>query len=188
LYLLSLTNLSSSYTYQNQDSQSNLLIPYSIGLALLQCCNLFMVPAIHHSYSAFSDSLSTFPPKSLQLKMPFAISPWKDSDETVGNLLMVCCIDLYPLSGCYLSFKISIMIRITWRPIWNQLDLFFRVLCTLLQISHILCCDCFSGLEIPDIIFWCSWPMAFYTGWVYSGFSWLCKSLFSTYSLFSRVL
>ncbi|CAE5958735.1 unnamed protein product [Arabidopsis arenosa] len=37
----------------------------------------------------YRDSLSTFPPKSLQLKMPFAISPWKDSDETVGNLLMV---------------------------------------------------------------------------------------------------
>ncbi|XP_010478217.1 PREDICTED: homeobox-DDT domain protein RLT1 isoform X1 [Camelina sativa] len=37
----------------------------------------------------YRDSLSTFPPKGLQLKMPFAISPWKDSDESVGNLLMV---------------------------------------------------------------------------------------------------
>uniref|UniRef100_A0A1J3GF28 Homeobox protein ceh-5 n=1 Tax=Noccaea caerulescens TaxID=107243 RepID=A0A1J3GF28_NOCCA len=37
----------------------------------------------------YRDSLSTFPPKALQLKMPFAISPWKDSEENVGNLLMV---------------------------------------------------------------------------------------------------
>ncbi|XP_013585499.1 PREDICTED: uncharacterized protein LOC106294486 isoform X2 [Brassica oleracea var. oleracea] len=37
----------------------------------------------------YRDSLSTFPPKALQLKMPFTISPWKDSEENVGNLLMV---------------------------------------------------------------------------------------------------
>ncbi|XP_024008708.1 homeobox-DDT domain protein RLT1 isoform X2 [Eutrema salsugineum] len=37
----------------------------------------------------YKDSLSTFPPKALQLKMPFTISPWKDSEENVGNLLMV---------------------------------------------------------------------------------------------------
>ncbi|KAL1208424.1 Homeobox-DDT domain protein RLT1 [Cardamine amara subsp. amara] len=37
----------------------------------------------------YRESLSTFPPKALQLKMPFAISPWKDSEESVGNLLMV---------------------------------------------------------------------------------------------------
>ncbi|CAA7015765.1 unnamed protein product [Microthlaspi erraticum] len=37
----------------------------------------------------YRDSLSTFPPKDLQLKMPFAISPWKDSEENVGNLLMI---------------------------------------------------------------------------------------------------
>ncbi|KAL0795691.1 hypothetical protein Bca101_067068 [Brassica carinata] len=37
----------------------------------------------------YRDSLSTFPPKALQLKMPFTISPWKDSGENVGNLFMV---------------------------------------------------------------------------------------------------
>ncbi|KAG5390394.1 hypothetical protein IGI04_031935 [Brassica rapa subsp. trilocularis] len=37
----------------------------------------------------YRDSLSAFPPKALQLKMPFTISPWKDSEENVGNLLMV---------------------------------------------------------------------------------------------------
>ncbi|XP_010538181.1 PREDICTED: homeobox-DDT domain protein RLT1-like isoform X3 [Tarenaya hassleriana] len=37
----------------------------------------------------FRDSLSTFPATSVQLKRPSAISPWKDSEENVGNLLMV---------------------------------------------------------------------------------------------------
>ncbi|CAN8313497.1 unnamed protein product [Cochlearia groenlandica] len=37
----------------------------------------------------YRDSLSTFPPKALQLKMPFTISPWNDSEQNVGNLLMV---------------------------------------------------------------------------------------------------
>ncbi|CAF1709612.1 hypothetical protein HID58_056118 [Brassica napus] len=37
----------------------------------------------------YRDSLSSFPPKALQLKMPFTISPWKDSEENVANLLMV---------------------------------------------------------------------------------------------------
>lgn len=37
----------------------------------------------------FRDMLITFPPKSTQLKMPFSIQPWTDSEENVGNLLMV---------------------------------------------------------------------------------------------------
>ncbi|KAF8409189.1 hypothetical protein HHK36_005263 [Tetracentron sinense] len=37
----------------------------------------------------FRDMLSTFPPKSVQLKRPFAIQPWTDSEENIGNLLMV---------------------------------------------------------------------------------------------------
>ncbi|CAH8355421.1 unnamed protein product [Eruca vesicaria subsp. sativa] len=37
----------------------------------------------------YRDSLSTFPPKALKLKMPFSISPWKDSEENVRSLLMV---------------------------------------------------------------------------------------------------
>ncbi|GMI72856.1 RINGLET 1, homeobox-1 [Hibiscus trionum] len=37
---------------------------------------------------SFRDSLNLFPPKSVQLKRPFAIHPWTDSEENVGNLLM----------------------------------------------------------------------------------------------------
>ncbi|GMI72298.1 RINGLET 1, homeobox-1 [Hibiscus trionum] len=37
---------------------------------------------------SFRDSLSPFPPKSMQLKRPFDIQPWIDSEENVGNLLM----------------------------------------------------------------------------------------------------
>ncbi|XP_010919381.1 homeobox-DDT domain protein RLT2 isoform X1 [Elaeis guineensis] len=38
---------------------------------------------------SFRDMLSSFPPKSVRLKRPFAIQPWRDSDENIGNLLMV---------------------------------------------------------------------------------------------------
>ncbi|GAB4824907.1 hypothetical protein Ancab_007779 [Ancistrocladus abbreviatus] len=38
---------------------------------------------------SFRDLLSIFPPKSVHLKKPFAIQPWIDSEENVGNLLMV---------------------------------------------------------------------------------------------------
>lgn len=35
------------------------------------------------------DFLGQFPPKSVQLKRPFAIQPWMNSEENIGNLLMV---------------------------------------------------------------------------------------------------
>ncbi|CAK9181860.1 unnamed protein product [Ilex paraguariensis] len=38
---------------------------------------------------AFRDSLSAFPPESVQMKNPFAIQPWIDSEDNIGNLLMV---------------------------------------------------------------------------------------------------
>ncbi|GAV60333.1 Homeobox domain-containing protein/DDT domain-containing protein [Cephalotus follicularis] len=38
---------------------------------------------------SFRDSLVVFPPKSVQLKKPFAVQPWIDSEENIGNLLMV---------------------------------------------------------------------------------------------------
>ncbi|KAK2393589.1 homeobox-DDT domain protein RLT1 [Trifolium repens] len=38
---------------------------------------------------SFRDSLCVFPPKSVKLKKPFAIQPWINSDQDVGNLLMV---------------------------------------------------------------------------------------------------
>ncbi|KAF6155894.1 hypothetical protein GIB67_039225 [Kingdonia uniflora] len=37
----------------------------------------------------FRDMLSTFPPQSVRLKRPFAVQPWTDSEENIGNLLMV---------------------------------------------------------------------------------------------------
>uniref|UniRef100_A0A2P2M0N7 Homeobox-DDT domain protein RLT1 isoform X3 n=1 Tax=Rhizophora mucronata TaxID=61149 RepID=A0A2P2M0N7_RHIMU len=41
------------------------------------------------SLESFRDSLSRFPPESVQLKKPFAIQPWMNSEENIGNLLMV---------------------------------------------------------------------------------------------------
>ncbi|XP_008811888.2 homeobox-DDT domain protein RLT2-like isoform X2 [Phoenix dactylifera] len=38
---------------------------------------------------SFRDMLSSFPPKSVRLKRPFAIQPWRESDENLGNLFMV---------------------------------------------------------------------------------------------------
>uniref|UniRef100_A0A803N1P7 Homeobox-DDT domain protein RLT2 n=1 Tax=Chenopodium quinoa TaxID=63459 RepID=A0A803N1P7_CHEQI len=38
---------------------------------------------------SFRDMLRVFPPKSVQLKKPFAMRPWMGSEENVGNLLMV---------------------------------------------------------------------------------------------------
>lgn len=35
------------------------------------------------------DSLVSFPPKSVQLKKPFAVQPWVNSEENIGNFLMV---------------------------------------------------------------------------------------------------
>ncbi|XP_034701923.1 homeobox-DDT domain protein RLT2 isoform X4 [Vitis riparia] len=38
---------------------------------------------------SFRDMLTAFPPKSVQLRRPFTIQPWTDSEENIGNLLMV---------------------------------------------------------------------------------------------------
>lgn len=38
---------------------------------------------------SFRDYLGAFPPKSVQLKKPFGIQPWINSEENIGNLLMV---------------------------------------------------------------------------------------------------
>ncbi|CAN1844627.1 Homeobox-DDT domain protein RLT2 [Linum perenne] len=37
----------------------------------------------------FRGELSTFPPKSVPLRRPFAVQPWSNSEENIGNLLMV---------------------------------------------------------------------------------------------------
>jgi len=46
---------------------------------------------IETKHIGFSDGQTSFPPKSVQLKRAFSIQPWSDSDENVGNLLMVRC-------------------------------------------------------------------------------------------------
>ncbi|KAH6773670.1 hypothetical protein C2S51_012074 [Perilla frutescens var. frutescens] len=38
---------------------------------------------------SFREALCEFPPKTVKLRKPFAIQPWMDSEENVGNLLMV---------------------------------------------------------------------------------------------------
>ncbi|XP_074333666.1 homeobox-DDT domain protein RLT1-like isoform X2 [Apium graveolens] len=38
---------------------------------------------------SYRDSLCAFPPKDVQLKRPFLIQPWVDSEDNIGNLLMV---------------------------------------------------------------------------------------------------
>ncbi|CAJ2642212.1 unnamed protein product [Trifolium pratense] len=38
---------------------------------------------------SYGDGQTFFPPKSVQLKRAFSIQPWSDSDENVGNLLML---------------------------------------------------------------------------------------------------
>ncbi|XP_024031045.1 homeobox-DDT domain protein RLT1 isoform X2 [Morus notabilis] len=38
---------------------------------------------------SFRDFLGAFPPKSVQLKSPFAVQPWINLEENIGNLLMV---------------------------------------------------------------------------------------------------
>ncbi|KAL3596457.1 hypothetical protein D5086_008094 [Populus alba] len=38
---------------------------------------------------SFRDLLITFPSESVQLKKPFGFQPWSDSEENIGNLLMV---------------------------------------------------------------------------------------------------
>nr|XP_027191643.1 homeobox-DDT domain protein RLT2 isoform X4 [Cicer arietinum] len=38
---------------------------------------------------SYGDGRTSFPPKSVRLKKAFSIQPWSDSDENVGNLLMV---------------------------------------------------------------------------------------------------
>ncbi|XP_073061093.1 homeobox-DDT domain protein RLT2-like isoform X2 [Primulina eburnea] len=38
---------------------------------------------------SLKDKLPGFPPKSVHLKKPFGVQPWTDSDENVGNLIMV---------------------------------------------------------------------------------------------------
>ncbi|XP_073301309.1 homeobox-DDT domain protein RLT1-like [Primulina huaijiensis] len=38
---------------------------------------------------SFRENMCEFPPKSVQLRLPFATEPWVNSEENVGNLLMV---------------------------------------------------------------------------------------------------
>lgn len=66
---------------------SNLILPINF---LSDAYNgLYHVLFIYMSLFCASDMLSEFPPTSVLLKRPFAVHPWRDSEENVGNLLMV---------------------------------------------------------------------------------------------------
>lgn len=71
---------------------------YEVELSF--CYVLLYVPGLTSSYcwvfnfltpwyTYASDKLPDFPPKSVLLKRPFGVQPWADSEESVGNLLMV---------------------------------------------------------------------------------------------------
>ena len=61
----------------------------------------------------FLDMLGLFPPNSVQLKKPFAIRPWLDSEENVGNLLMVRLLSFHILFLVWDSDKTWILKRYT---------------------------------------------------------------------------
>ncbi|XP_057463459.1 homeobox-DDT domain protein RLT1-like isoform X1 [Actinidia eriantha] len=52
---------------------------------------------------SFRGFLYSFPPKSVQLKRPFSVQPWTDSEENIGNLLMVwrSCITFADVLGLW---------------------------------------------------------------------------------------
>lgn len=54
------------------------------------CCSNSLNFLISSDAIFVVDLLSAFPPKSLKLKKPFAVQPWINSEENIGNLLMVC--------------------------------------------------------------------------------------------------
>ncbi|CAL8146684.1 unnamed protein product [Prunus armeniaca] len=70
-----------------EDEQLELmeLAAASKGLSSIICIDLDTL----QNLDAFRDSLATFPPKSVQLKRPFAVQPWINSEENIGNFLMV---------------------------------------------------------------------------------------------------
>lgn len=50
---------------------------------------MYQLTGFFFSIILLLDMRSTFPPKLVQLKKPFGIQPWIDSEENIGNLLMV---------------------------------------------------------------------------------------------------
>lgn len=60
------------------------------------------------------DMRTVFPPKPVQLKRPFTVQPWSDSEENVGNLLMVS------LSKCiFWGFFYSSFPDMKMKSIWD---------------------------------------------------------------------
>ncbi|KAM1689192.1 hypothetical protein PS1_037005 [Malus domestica] len=70
-----------------EDEQLELmeLAATSKGLSSIICIDLDTL----QNLDAFRDSLVAFPPRSVQLKRPFTIQPWINSEANIGNLLMV---------------------------------------------------------------------------------------------------
>ncbi|XP_039036184.1 homeobox-DDT domain protein RLT1-like [Hibiscus syriacus] len=73
---------------QNQSQSSGLLLTGetdSVGRSSSQFITMLLKTWVSTRYAYVSD---TGTPKSVQMKRPFAIHPWIDSEENVGNLLM----------------------------------------------------------------------------------------------------
>lgn len=45
--------------------------------------------------------LKAFPPATVQMKTPVSVPPWANSDQNVGNLLMVCLTNFSVNSPAY---------------------------------------------------------------------------------------
>lgn len=68
------------------------------------------------------DSLPSFPPQAVQLKKPFRGKPWSDSEEKVGNLLMV------PPKPSLLRLYFSPYCPFYFIILWNEIILFSLLL------------------------------------------------------------
>lgn len=65
--------------------------------------------SVEANHFCASDSLCEFPPKSVKMKKPFAVQPWIDSENNVGNLLMVCfSLDVLDMLSLYVIVLQSI--------------------------------------------------------------------------------
>jgi hypothetical protein len=68
-------------------NQNHLVVQYLSGDGDIKKENEFQV--LKPCYYIVG-SLCVFPPENVKLRKPFAIQPWINSEENVGNLLMVC--------------------------------------------------------------------------------------------------
>ena len=63
-------------------------------------------------YLLVADMLRTFPPPSVCLKRPFSVKPWINSEENIGNLLMVFILGLviHPITCFLCNFWLFLLV------------------------------------------------------------------------------